>query len=69
MVASEELPETPVLSDEALEVKRRRYREARHAGLSIAEATLFADSDSDVAILRKLVGFGCPAHQIARIII
>ena len=63
------MPEAPVLSDEALEVRRRRYREARRAGLSIAEASLFADSTSDVALLRKLVGFGCPAHQIARIVI
>lgn len=68
-VDEDDLPALPELSDEELEVRRRRYKEAKRAGLSIADSMLFADSDSDVSILRKLVGFGCPVAQIAAIVI
>ena len=57
------------MSDEQLEVRRRRYREARQAGLSIAEAELFAGSDTDTGDLRRLVQAGCPPGLIARILI
>lgn len=55
--------------DEAREVYRRRFREAREAGLSIVEAQLFADSDRDVGELRKLVAKGCPPEVLARIVV
>lgn len=54
---------------ELVEVYRRRHKEARAAGLSIVEAKLFADGDQDVGWLRLLVGGGCDADLIARIII
>ena len=56
-------------SDEQLEVVRRRYNEARQAGLPIAEATLFAESDQDVGELRRLVDKGCGPALIARIVL
>jgi hypothetical protein len=57
------------MSDELLEVKRRRYQEARRAGLTIAEAQLFADSDADLRWLRKLVADGCDPTLIANILL
>ena len=62
-------PPQPELSDELLEVRRRRYQEARHAGLSIAEAQLFADSDEDLRWLRQLVRDGCEPALIASIVL
>lgn len=62
-------PDLPALSDESLEVRRRRYREARKAGLSIAESELFASSGIDTGDLRQLVKAGCPPELIARILI
>jgi len=62
-------PDLPVLSDEALGVRRHRYRQARKAGLSFAEAHLFAASDADVGVLRFLAAKQCPADLIARILI
>lgn len=56
-------------SEEQREVVRRRYKEARRAGLSIAEAQLFADSAADVGELRHLVAAGCPPPLIARIVL
>ena len=61
--------ETVEMSDEMLEVYRRRYREARAAGLSIAESLLFADSDSDLRWLRQLVRDGCEPTLIANIVL
>lgn len=54
--------------DELAEVRRRRYLEARDAGLTLVEARLFADSDQDVGTLRKLVKAGCPPARIADIV-
>lgn len=62
-------PDLPRLSDEAIEVRRRRYREARKGGLSIAESELIAASDTDMGDLRRLVKAGCPPDLIARILI
>ena len=56
------------LCDEQLEVLRRRYQEARASGLSIAEATLFAESSQDIGLLRMLVAGSCDPALIARII-
>jgi hypothetical protein len=47
----------------------RRFDEARSAGLTLVEARLFAESDADVGQLRKLAASGCPAAQIAAILI
>lgn len=55
--------------DETLEVLRRRYTEARRAGLTIIEARLFADSDGDVGELRKLVAKGATPAQIRAIVL
>lgn len=57
------------LSDEQLEVLRRRYTEARQAGLTIVEARLFSESDADIGELRKLLAAGCPVEQIRRIVL
>lgn len=56
-------------ADEQREVYRRRFREARQAGMSIVEAQLFADSDQDIGTLRKLVKAGCPPDVMARIVV
>lgn len=50
--------------EEQQEAVRRRYKEARAAGLSIVEAKLFAESDADVGQLRKLVAGECPPRLI-----
>jgi hypothetical protein len=52
------------VSDEALQVRRNRYVEARAAGLSIVEAQLFRDSGADVGWLRRCVANGWSAQQI-----
>lgn len=62
-------PDLPPISDELLEVRRRRYREARRAGLSIAEAQLFADSATDIGHLRSLVNAGCTPAVIRSILL
>jgi hypothetical protein len=61
--------EPPEPSDELLEVRRRRYREARAAGLTIPESYLFADSEADVGFLRQLVRDGCAPELIANILL
>lgn len=55
--------------DERFEVIRRRYTEARLAGLTIVEAQMFADSEQDVGVLRKLVKAGCPVDQLRAIVL
>lgn len=57
-------PDDLELSDEAREVRRRRYKEARRAGLSLVEAELFADSDVDIGVLRNLVAGAATPAQI-----
>jgi len=63
------MDETADISDEQLEVLRRRYTEARRAGLTIAEATLYAESDADVGELRRLVRDGCPVETLRAIVL
>ena len=46
-----------------------RYREAKRAGLTMAERRLFAESDTDIGILRKLVDDGCPVDLIRQIVL
>lgn len=52
-----------------LEVLRWRYKEARQAGLTIVEASLFAESDADLAELRRLVRDGCPTELVRLIVL
>lgn len=55
--------------EENWEVIRRRYAEARMAGLSVVESQLFADSGQDIGQLRKLVKAGCPVETLRLIVI
>jgi hypothetical protein len=57
------------LSLEQLAVRNWRYDEARKAGLTPVEAALFAESDRDLAELRKLISVGCPVDQIRAIVL
>lgn len=54
---------------EPLTIWRRRYREARSAGLDQFDATVFADSDADIGVLRRLVAAGCDPQTLAAIIL
>lgn len=57
------------LDDEAAEVHRRRYREAREAGMTMDESLKFAASSADIGELRCLVEAGCDPAIIARIVL
>lgn len=57
-------PAAPILSDEALLVRRWRYRQARKAGLSVAESELFADSRADIGHLRIMAAAGRTVGEI-----
>lgn len=67
----ETAPHPPVdpYADVARVVLRRRFLEARDAGLTMVEARLFAESTADVGQLRLLVKGGCPPRVIADIIL
>lgn len=54
--------------DEAEQVRRWRIQAAKHAGLSLDEATRFADGDGDIQLLRDLADHGCAPRYIARIV-
>ena len=54
---------------ETEQVHRHRYREARACGLSVLEATHFADSDGDLGELRRLIKLGCPMQLVRRIVL
>lgn len=47
----------------------RRYREARDAGWSRADAHTFSLSELDIGKLRELAAAGCPAPTAARILL
>ena len=55
--------------DELAEVYRRRYTEARLAGLEHQDAIRFARSDRDVGELRRLVEKGCPVDKLRAIVL
>lgn len=55
--------------EEAQRVVFRRYKEAREYGLTRVEARLFAESEEDVGVLRKLLAAGCPPEVAARILL
>lgn len=54
---------------EWLVVWRKRYKEARRAGMDDREAREFAASVTDVAELRELVKRGCPPQLLGRIVL
>ena len=64
-----ELDAADWLDGEHLSVWRRRYREARAAGLDQRDAACFADSTADIGMLRTLVDDGCPVDLIAAIVL
>jgi hypothetical protein len=57
------------LSLEQLAVRNWRFDHAVAAGLTDLEAKLFAESDRELAELRKFVEKGCDARLIARIVL
>lgn len=67
-LADEQEPDVPGY-DERLSVYYNRYLEAKQAGLTMAERRLFAESDADIGVLRKLVAAGCPVELIRRIVL
>ena len=69
MTVADDLLDEPGETAEREQVYRHRYKEARDAGMSIVEASLFADSDGDLAELRRLVQLGCPIQLIRRIVL
>jgi hypothetical protein len=56
--------ERPQRSVESLAVYKKRYDEARKAGLTLAEAQMFADSPADIGHLRAMVRGGCSPRFI-----
>ena len=66
---SQEQPEPFVMSDEALERHRHRYREARRAGLTMRDSKLFASSQIDIEDMRALARRGCDPDLILRILL
>lgn len=50
------------------QVIRNRRSEATRAGMTRSEARRFAESDVDIAELRRLVKGKCPPRLIARIL-
>lgn len=54
---------------ESEKIRRNRRLEARRAGMTRAEAEVFADCDMDVGMLRKLVRGGCPPELLAWILL
>jgi hypothetical protein len=57
------------MSDEAAGLYRHRYREARRAGMVYIDAALFASSDADVGMMRRLARDGCSPDLILRILL
>lgn len=69
-VPSSDLPDD-VMDESRVEdrlIRRRRYREARKAGMNPADARWFAESKVDVGELRHLVALSCPSATLFRIL-
>lgn len=62
-------PEPHVEAAERQSVRLNRYNQATSAGLTEVEAWLFADSETDIGLLRKLVRKGATVDQIRRIVL
>jgi hypothetical protein len=54
-------------SPEDRKLLRWRFREFRCLGLSHVEARMLAETGADVALIRKLVGDGCPPSLALKI--
>lgn len=63
------MPSVDQRDREIVEVFRRRYMEARQAGLEHVEAETFASSDVDIGELRRLVRGAATPTQIARLLL
>ena len=61
--------ETTILSTEQQRVVLHRFTEARAAGLTRLEARLYAESEIDCGLLRRLVARGCRGRLLARIVL
>lgn len=61
--------DTDVQLSERQQVVLHRYLEARQYGLTLVEARLFAESDTDVSELRRLVRVKCPPQLGAKILL
>jgi hypothetical protein len=54
-------------SDEQRRILSWRYRQIRGLGFGRLETRLLAESNADLAVLRKLIGDGCPPPLAFRI--
>jgi len=54
-------------SAEDRKILRWRFRELRGLGLSHVEARMLAETGTDLALIRKLVGQGCPPSLAVKI--
>ena len=54
-------------SAEGRRILRWRFRELRSLGLSHVEARLLAETGTDIALIRRLVGDGCPPSLAVKI--
>lgn len=61
--------ELEIPSDQELEYRRWRYKEARAMHLTIVEAKVFADTDIPMSRLRELVAKGCPDQLLAKVLL
>lgn len=58
-----------VSTEEEQEIIIRRTLEAADAGFTLGEARVFAHSDADIGLLRRLVAEGCPIELMRRILL
>ena len=61
--------ETAPVAGDKHDLYRHRYATARRAGLTMVEAQLFADSKSDIGVLRQLAEADCDPKLIAEIVL
>ncbi len=61
--------ETAIAVEEQHDLYRHRYATARSVGLTMIEAQLFADSKSDIGVLRQIAEAGCDPKLIAKIVL
>jgi hypothetical protein len=61
--------DVPEFDWELTTIRYQRYKEAKEAGLTMAERKLFAESDMDIGILRACVQGGCPVELIRQIVL
>jgi hypothetical protein len=65
---AEEAHEQPAdRSNEQRRILNWRYRQIRGLGFARLETRLLAESDADLALIRRLIGDGCPQPLAFRI--